>query len=163
MERLLHISEQPPPFALGNIRRRHAFNQHAPFLRLVQPHQKLEDRAFARARASGERYLLARMHRKTQMAQHRMIVVSEGHVAQLHLRRALLARRGQGVSFRHLRLFEKFVNSPHARDGRLNRLDFHAQAFHRRKDLADIIHHGHGRARRHPEQRQHARFARGRQ
>ena len=163
MEALLHIAEQRAAILICDIRRRHAFDQHAARLRRVKPQQQLKHRAFACACTPGKRYLLTRLYLQADVLQHRVVVIAKGDVAQFHLRLSSgqIGRQRDGLAGGRLALRQEFIDAAYASDGGLDGLNFHAQAFHGGENLGDIVDYRHRRASRHAKQRQHPGVAGG--
>ena len=136
-------------------------NQHLAALRLIQPQQQFEYRAFPHARASDKRHLFAIHNLEAQMAEYRMFVVAERHIPKFHKRDIPADCPASDAGMRLLSFLKskELVHAVNPRDSRLNGLNFHAQVLDRRKDLGDIVDDRNSRACGHAEKGQYTRIA----
>ena len=148
---LFHTADAGAALPVGDVPHLHAADGHRTGLRLIQAQQELEHGALARTGAAHQRDLLPLFHGHGKILQNVPFPIAEGDVCKFHIAPGSLPARGRD---RALRLVEKGIDAPDTRHGRLNGLDFHAQALDGGEDAGDVVDDSHRGAHRHAEQGQ---------
>ena len=138
MERLLHVTEQPAFLFIPDIGCIDPLNPHLSLLRFIKSKQEFQNRTFSGSGMSHERHLFSLFYLKAQLFQDLPLVISKRYIAEFHKRSFFLSFPfflRNHLLFRKFLHGKEFVNSADAGNGGLDRLDFHAKAFYRRKNL----------------------------
>ena len=157
---LLHTADAGAALPVGDVRHRYAANGDGAAFGRVQPQQQLEHGTLARAGAADQRDLLALFHGHREVIQHMFLAVAKGDVGKFHI---APGRPGTLCGNFPFRLGQKRINAFHARHGRLDGLNLHAQAFNGGENTRYVVDNGYRGADGHAEQLQHHRVAGGRQ